>query len=68
VQKVGCLPHEKPIFISLKIEYAGKVKVQLPLCLTKHLAFKTSLAPHHEDVVGSGGIAPHILILGTKWR
>jgi len=22
----------------------------------------------HEDIVGSGGIAPHILNLGTRWR
>jgi hypothetical protein len=25
-------------------------------------------APRHEDVLGSGGIAPRILNLGTRWR
>jgi hypothetical protein len=25
-------------------------------------------APRHEDVLGSEGIDPHILELGTKWR
>jgi hypothetical protein len=25
-------------------------------------------APRHEDVLGSGGIAPHILDLGIRWR
>jgi hypothetical protein len=25
-------------------------------------------APRHEDVLGSGGIAPHIFDLGTTWR
>jgi hypothetical protein len=25
-------------------------------------------APHHEGVLGSGGIAPRILDLGTRWR
>jgi len=24
--------------------------------------------PHHEDVWGSGGIPPHILKVGTRWR
>jgi len=27
-----------------------------------------SSAPHHEDVLGSGDIAPRILKLGTRWR
>jgi hypothetical protein len=25
-------------------------------------------APRHEDVLGSGGIAPRVLDLGTRWR
>jgi hypothetical protein len=37
-----------------------KVKVKLSLCLTKHQAMKTYW--------GSGGIAPRILDLGTRWR
>jgi hypothetical protein len=37
-----------------------KVKVKLSLCLT--------WAPRHEGVLGSGGIAPRILDLGTRWR
>jgi hypothetical protein len=36
------------------------VKVKLSLCLTKHHAMKTYW--------GSGGIAPRILDLGTRWR
>jgi hypothetical protein len=39
---------------------AGKVKVKLFLCLTKHHAMKTN--------GGSGDIALHILDLGTRWR
>jgi hypothetical protein len=38
----------------------GKKKVKLSLCLTKHYAMKTYW--------GSGGIAPLILDLGTRWR
>jgi hypothetical protein len=38
----------------------NKVKVKLFLCLTKHHTMKT----YWE----SGGIAPHILDLGTRWR
>jgi len=41
-------------------ENKGKVKVKLSLCLTKHHARKT--------YCGSGGIAPLILDLGTRWR
>jgi hypothetical protein len=37
-----------------------KVKVKLSLCLTKHHAIRTYW--------GSGGIAPRILDLGTRWR
>jgi hypothetical protein len=39
---------------------ARGTKVKLSLCLTKHHAMKTYW--------GSGGIAPHILDLGTRWR
>jgi hypothetical protein len=37
-----------------------KVKIKLSLCLTKHHAMKTYW--------GSGGIAPRIFDLGTRWR
>jgi hypothetical protein len=37
-----------------------KIKVKFLLCLTKHHAIKTYW--------GSGGIAPRILVLGTRWR
>jgi hypothetical protein len=37
-----------------------KVKGKLSLCLTKHHAMKA--------FCGSGGIAPRILDLGTRWR
>jgi hypothetical protein len=37
-----------------------KVKVKLSLCLTKHHAIKAYW--------GSGGTAPRILDLGTRWR
>jgi hypothetical protein len=47
-----------------------KVKVKLSLFLTKYYAMKTysllNLAPRHEDVWGSGGIAPRILNLATR--
>jgi len=38
-----------------------KVKVKLFLCLTEHHAM-------NENILGSGGIAPCILDLGTRWR
>jgi hypothetical protein len=34
----------------------------------KSLCFLFNWAPHHEGVLGSGGIAPRILDLGTRWR
>jgi hypothetical protein len=37
-----------------------KVKVKLFPCFKR--------APHHEGILGSGGIAPHILDLGTRCR
>jgi hypothetical protein len=37
-----------------------KVKVKLSLCF--------NWAPHHEDILGSGGIVPRILDLGIWWR
>jgi hypothetical protein len=40
--------------------YGIKVKVKLSLCLIKYHAMKTNW--------GSGGIAPRILDLGTRWR
>jgi hypothetical protein len=37
-----------------------KVKLKLPLCF--------NWAQRHEGILGSGGIAPRILDLGTRWR
>jgi hypothetical protein len=42
------------------VQQGKKVKVKLSLSLTKHHAMKTYW--------GSGGIAPFILDLGTRWR
>jgi hypothetical protein len=42
------------------LEWKVKVNVKLSPCLTKHHAMKTYW--------GSGGIAPRILDLGTRWR
>jgi hypothetical protein len=40
---------------------SNKVKIKLSLCVF-------DWAPHHEGVLGSGGIASRILDLGTGWR
>jgi hypothetical protein len=37
-----------------------KVKVKTSLCFNG--------APRHEDIMGSGDVAPRILDLGTRWR
>jgi hypothetical protein len=36
------------------------VNIKFPLCFTK--------ASRHEQVLGNGGIAPHIPNLGIRWR
>jgi hypothetical protein len=41
------------------IPSCSKVKVKLSLCF--------NWAPRHEGILGRGGIAPHILDLGTRW-
>jgi hypothetical protein len=46
--------------VSLDTKTVKKVKVKLSLCFNR--------APHHEGAVGSGGIAPLILDLGTRWK
>jgi hypothetical protein len=48
------------VFGSMPLVKNGKGKVKLSLCLTKHHAMKTYW--------GSGGIAPRIIDLGTRWR
>jgi hypothetical protein len=48
-----------PINMSERI-HEVKAKVKLSLCLTNHHTMKTYW--------GSGGIAPFILDLGTRWR
>jgi hypothetical protein len=56
------------VWISLLL----KLELKFSLCLTKHHAIKPypliAWAPHHEDVLGIGGIAPHILNLHTRWE
>jgi hypothetical protein len=47
-------------YMSINAMLKVKVKVKLSLCLTKHHAMMTYW--------GSGGIAPRILDLGTRWR
>jgi hypothetical protein len=47
---------EKGLNYTLKVK---KVKVKLSPCF--------NWALRHEGVLGSGGIAPHILDLGTRW-
>jgi hypothetical protein len=51
---VNILPYILEVIVNIK------VKVKLSMCLTKHHAMKTYW--------GSGGIAPHILDLGSRWR
>jgi hypothetical protein len=46
--------------IQYMIKGFGIYRVEMSLCLTKHYAMKTYW--------GSGGIAAHILHLGTRWR
>jgi hypothetical protein len=56
----------------LKHSNSVTIKLNLSLRLTKYHAMKTyavlNKAPHHEDIWWSGGIAPRILNLGTRWR
>jgi hypothetical protein len=44
-----------------------KIKGKVVICLNKHRPMNIhcmfNSAPRHEDIYGSGGIAPHILIL-----
>jgi hypothetical protein len=47
-------------FITFYYLYKGKVKVKFFLFF--------NLAPHYEGVLGSGGIAPRVIDLGTRWR
>jgi hypothetical protein len=44
----------------MNLRWKVKVKGKVSLCLTKHHAMKTYW--------GSGGLAPRILDLGTRWR
>jgi hypothetical protein len=45
-------------------------KIKLSLCLTKHVmkASLSYLSTTRESGLGSGGICPRILNLGTRWR
>jgi hypothetical protein len=53
-------PDKKKCYTFTVGETKGKKKAKLSLCLTKHHAMKAYW--------GSGGIAPRILDLGTRWR
>jgi hypothetical protein len=61
-----------PKFPNTIIRVSAGVKAKLSLCLTKYHTIKTypllNYASHHKDVLGSGGMAPRILNLSTKWR
>jgi hypothetical protein len=49
--------------LSLLVNTSGKVKIRFSLCLINY-------APHHEDIWGSGGIAPPLLtstLDGGEW-
>jgi hypothetical protein len=59
------LPQARPVQSSSTTEHVPlrntlKVNVKVFLCWTKHHVMKTCLR--------NGGIAPHILNLGTRWR
>jgi hypothetical protein len=47
--------------------YVGMLHLRRPFSSYSVLLLFNS-APLHEDVMGSGDIAPRILILGTRWR
>jgi hypothetical protein len=68
----GGTDRQHGVFISLLFfKRKVKTKVKLSLCLTKYSATKMDLVLKHyamEDIWGSGGIAPHILNLGDRWR
>jgi hypothetical protein len=49
-----------PHSASWPAQYPLKVKVNLSMCF--------NWAPRYEGLLGSGGIAPRILDLGTRWR
>jgi hypothetical protein len=67
------LVHTQPLMhirlVNLKGRYhsenqgAGKVKYH-----TMNMYLLLNQTPGHEDVLESGGIAPRILNLGTRWR
>jgi hypothetical protein len=61
--RTGLVRSNRYVFVTRRMELMDiimKVKVKLSVCLTKHHTMKTYW--------GSGGIAPRILDLGTRWR
>jgi hypothetical protein len=54
------IEHKKVRNTEKNLYVCKEVKVKLSLCLTKHHAMKA--------YCGSGGEAPRILYLGTRWR
>jgi hypothetical protein len=53
IRKVRNLIFGTALLFKVLLMGKGKVKVKLSLCF--------NWVPHREDVLGSGGIAPHIL-------
>jgi hypothetical protein len=60
VREIGCETVDWTHLLQDRFQQAVKVKAKLSLCFNR--------APRHESVLGSGGIAPRILDLGTRWR
>jgi hypothetical protein len=57
---LGNSKYDPRVLFKNSLADAYELKVKLFLCLAKHHAMKTCW--------GSGGIAPRILDLGTRWR
>jgi hypothetical protein len=69
------LPHTRYFGVHEVQKLGGNLlstKEKLSLGLSKYHAMKTytllNQALHHEDVWGSGGLAPRILNVGSRWR
>jgi len=68
IEKFCCAHRDVSTVMLLK----QQVKVKLSLCLIKYNSMKMyslrTLALHHEDVWGSGGLTTYILNFDTIWR
>jgi hypothetical protein len=54
------LQHLYQLYVFLNNVLCTKVKVKLSLWFNR--------TPRHGGVLGSGGIGPRVLVLGTRWR